>query len=266
MNILITGSNGYVGRNLYKKLSSKYNITTINRQIFDLRDYYSTREWFANKFFDVVIHTAIKGGSRLHQDNSNIIDDNIKMYYNLLNCRDNYTKFINIGSGAEIHDSNSYYGLSKKIINHSILDKPNFYTLRIYGLFNENEINTRFIKSNILRYINKENIIVYKNRLMDFIYFDDFTKIIETYIDNDSLNKEIDCVYTKKYSLLDIASFINRLDNYTVDIQIVESTMDYDYIGTSAPSNICANFTGLEQGITNSYRKIKHEENMVCAK
>lgn len=266
MNILITGSNGYIGRNLNKKLSSKYNITTINRQVFDLRDYYSTREWFANKFFDVVIHTAIKGGSRLHQDNSNIIDDNIKMYYNLLNCRDNYTKLINIGSGAEIYDSNSYYGLSKKIINHSILDKPNFYTLRIYGLFNENEINTRFIKTNIIRYINKENLVVYKNRLMDFIYFDDFTKIIETYIDNDNLDKDIDCVYTKKYSLLDITSFINKLDNYTVDIEIVESITDYDYIGTSVPSNICSNFIGLEQGIINSYRKIKHEENMVCTK
>lgn len=265
MNILITGANGYVGSNLYRYLNNKYQITTITRQDFDLINREQTKNWFDGKFFDVIIHTAIKGGSRLKEDDCSILDDNINMYYNLLSCKQHYNKFINIGSGAEIYNPNSFYGLSKKIINHSILDKPNFYTLRIYGLFNENEINTRFIKSNILRYINKENIIVYKNRLMDFIYFDDFTKIIETYIDNDSLNKEIDCVYTKKYSLLDIASFINRLDNYTVDIEIVESTMDYDYIGTSAPSNICANFTGLEQGIINSYRKIKNEKDMVCS-
>lgn len=265
MNILITGSDGYIGNNLYEKLNHKYSITKINRKTFDLCDYYSTKEWFADKFFDVIIHTAIKGGSRLSNDNANIIDDNISMYYNLLKCRENYNKFINIGSGAEIFASDSYYGLSKKIINTSISNKSNFYSLRIYGLFNENELETRFIKSNINRYLKKNDIIIYKNKLMDFIYFDDFLKILTTYIETtNNLEKNIDCVYEKKYSLLDIANIINELDNHRVKINIIDNSLENNYIGNY--TNICnINFVGLKQGITNTYRKLQNEKDMVCA-
>ena len=41
----------------------------------------------------------------------------------------------------------------------AILNNDNFFNLRIYGIFDHDEWNSRFIKSNILRYINKEKII-----------------------------------------------------------------------------------------------------------
>jgi nucleoside-diphosphate-sugar epimerase len=266
MNILITGGNGYIGANLNQYLKDKYTITTINRQTFDLTDREKTKNWFDNKFFDVVIHTAIKGGSRLIADDSSVLDNNINMYYNILSCRDNFNKFINIGSGAEIYDPNSYYGLSKKLISTSILDKKNFYTLRIYGLFDEHELDSRFIKQNIKRYIKKNDIIIHKNKLMDFIYFQDFLQIIIRYIEDIELPKEIDCSYIEKFSLKDIAETINQLDNYHVNIQILDANIDKDYIGSPTPSNIAINFIGLKQGIINSYREIKNEKNMVCSK
>lgn len=263
MNILITGASGYIGSNINKCLKNQYNITTITRQSFDLTDRENTTKWFSNKFFDVVIHTAIKGGSRLKSDDPNILDDNISMYYNLLSCRNNFNKFINLGSGAEIFDPNSFYGLSKKIINTSAIQKNNFYTLRIYGLFDEYELSSRFIKNSINNYINKNKIIIHKNKMMDFIYFQDFLQIIIRYIEDTELPKDIDCVYAKKYSLLDIANLINNLDSYRVDIDMSDPVTDYDYVGTATPSNICSNFIGLEQGIINSYRKIKNEKDMV---
>lgn len=265
MNILITGANGYVGSNLYRYLNNKYQITTITRQDFDLINREQTKNWFNGKFFDVIIHTAIKGGSRLKEDDCSILDDNINMYYNLLSCKQHYNKFINIGSGAEIYNPNSFYGLSKKIINTSALQKNNFYTLRIYGLFNEYELSSRFIKNSINNYINKNKITIHKNKMMDFIYFQDFLQIIIRYIEDAELPKDIDCVYAKKYSLLDIANLINKLDSYRVDIDMADSVLDYDYIGKATPSNICSNFIGLEQGIINSYRKIKNEKDMVCS-
>lgn len=265
MNILITGANGYVGSNLYRYLNNKYHITTITRQDFDLINRQQTKNWFDDKFFDVVIHTAIKGGSRLKADDCSILDDNINMYYNLLSCKQHYNKFINIGSGAEIYNPDSFYGLSKKIISTSTLQKDNFYTLRIYGLFDEYELPSRFIKNSINNYINKNKITIYKNKMMDFIYFQDFLQIITNYIENNELPKDIDCVYKKKYSLLDIANLINQLDNYKIDIDIIDPIADYDYISTTTQSNVYSNFIGLEQGIINSYRKIKNEKDMVCS-
>lgn len=264
MNILITGGNGYIATGLYKHLSSKYNITSISRQTFDLSNYEQTKSWFSNKFFDIVIHTAIIGGNRLKIENGETILFNLLMFDNLVDVKKHFNKLITFGSGAEFVNSKSPYGLSKKIINSICHTLPNFYNLRLYGLFDDNEDKRRFIKSNIYRYINKESIIVYKNKYMDFFYLEDFIKIIELYINKNNLPKEIDCVYQKKYSLFDIAAIINGLDNHKSKIIIEDNRPDINYIGNYYDLNIP--YTGLEQGIKDTYRKIKHEKDMVCPK
>jgi nucleoside-diphosphate-sugar epimerase len=255
MRILITGKNGYVGRSLHSYLYSKHDITIVGKQDFDLTNWEETNKWFKGKQFDVVIHTAVVGGSRLKKEDSSIIDQNLKMYYNLLDQQDKYTKFIHFGSGAEGH-LNTPYGLSKFIINQSTKDKPNFYNLRIFGVFDENEWETRFIKANIKRYINKEAIQVFEDKMMDFIYMKDLITIVEHYLNNNDLPKEIDCMYlgTKSY-LSDIARIINKLDDYKVPILTGKDTSSY--VGHYHPLNL--DFIGLEQGIKETYNKLKNE-------
>jgi nucleoside-diphosphate-sugar epimerase len=249
-----------------KYFNVQYNIFQINRQIFDLRDTNSTNKWFDSLdnslFFDAVIHTAIKGGNRLESDNSSVLDDNIRMYLNLLNHKHRYKKFINIGSGAEKYSPDSFYGLSKKIIASSLADKENCYNLRIYGVFDQNELERRFIKSNIIRYIQKENIIIHHDKLMDFIYLSDFIKIVQKYIDYENIPKTLDCVYEQKYSLINIANIINGLGDHRVSIDLQNQKHDSDYIGNYYDIHI--KFCGLEHGISETYRKIKDEKNMVC--
>ena len=98
MNILLTGSQGYVGSGIIRSLGNTYNITQINRNIFDLRDSDLTKEWFSklsrDTYFDVVIHCAVEGGSRLKEDDVSVLDNNLRMYYNLLNQKEHYNKFI----------------------------------------------------------------------------------------------------------------------------------------------------------------------------
>ena len=267
MNILLTGSQGYIGSGIIRSLSGIHNIIPINRQVFDLRDSYATNQWFSklskDTYFDVVIHTAIKGGNRLQPDKSDILDDNIIMYLNLLSHRDRYNKFINIGSGAEKSSPDSFYGLSKKAIASSILDKENFYNLRIYGIFDEYELDRRFIKSNINRYIAKNNLIINQNKYMDFIYFDDFISILTQYINYDTMPKNMDCVYKDKYALTDISNMINQLSDYSISIELKKTGDDSSYIGEYY--NTSLDYIGLAEGIRRTYRKLKNEKNMVCS-
>ena len=162
MNILITGGNGYIAKSLHKGLEY-YNVTTITRKDFDLTDREATNKWFDSKYFDVVIHTAIVGGSRFHDDNADVLYQNLQMFFNLYNNKHCFGKLINFGSGAELGMPNDPYGLSKKVISKFIDPEPFFYNIRIYGVYDKNEWDTRFIKSNIKRYINKKpiNIIFY---------------------------------------------------------------------------------------------------------
>jgi nucleoside-diphosphate-sugar epimerase len=257
MKILITGGNGYIAKSLYNGLKDKYNITLITREDFDLIDSIATYNWFKDKKFDIIIHTAVVGGSRLKPENTSVIDQNLQMYYNLLECKDKFTKFLHFGSGAEIHAQDTPYGLSKHVIRQSILDKDNFYNLRIFAVFDENELDTRFIKSNIKKYINKEPIEIHQNKFMDFFYMKDLVMLVDYCILNNNIPKEINCIYNNVCTLEKIAMLINELDKHKVSIIKVDPNEGKGYYG--GKDWLYLPFIGLEQGIKEMYNKLKNE-------
>ena len=146
------------------------------------------------------------------------------------------------------------YGLSKNVINRIIEHETNFYNIRVYGVFDENELDTRFIKSNIKRYITNQPLEIHQNKLMDFIYMEDLISLVKYYIENTDVNKITEGCYVKKYSLIDIANIINNLSNYKVSINVHNEGIALPYIGKTTPP---IEFIGLEKGIKNVYNELK---------
>lgn len=255
MKILITGGNGYIARSLYIGLKDKYNITCVSRKDFDLTNYEQTAHWFINKHFDVVIHTAVVGGSRLIVDNENIVNQNLLMYYNLVALEDQFNRFITFGSGAEITTPWEPYGFSKRIITESMRNKNKYYNLRIRAVFDENELDTRFIKGNLLRYINHEPMIIHQNKHMDFFYMKDLISLVDFYItEKNPILHEVDCCYNYNLTLLEITNFINNLDKHKVEIKIQTDSIGNAYIGQYLP--LLSPLVGLTQGIKAVYNKL----------
>jgi nucleoside-diphosphate-sugar epimerase len=252
MNILITGGNGYLATALKRMTSSE--ITVVTRQDLDLRSSVEVNRFFSDKYFDVVIHTAIDGGSRLRVDTMSIMDNNLRMYYNILDNQHKFDRFISIGSGAELYQINTAYGLSKHVIRQSMLENSICYNIRVFAVFDENELPTRFIKSNINRYIKKEPILIHQNKQMDFFYMDDFINVMEYYITEKTPPKEFNCTYDYSYSLLDVANKINMLSDYKVSIDIEKPEMGVKFSGE--PNNIKFNYVGLDEGIQRVYNKL----------
>jgi dTDP-4-dehydrorhamnose reductase len=253
MKILITGGNGYIAKNINNTLWDRYHILAPGRNELDLTDTKSVNNFFEGKVFDCVIHTAVKGGSRLIEDDQIVLLDNILMMTNLHSQKDKFLKLINLGTGAEHLPTN--YGKSKKWCNDLVNKTENWHTARIYGVFDENELDTRFIKSNIKRYINDEPIIIHQDKIMDFIYMPDLVSIVENIILGNINDKEVDCVYGDTVSLSLIAKWINNLSNYKVPINYNSNVLAEHYIGL--PKDLDLNYVGLEQGIKNVYDKLK---------
>lgn len=269
--ILVTGANGYIGSTLINNLEG--DITKLTRAEVDLTSDQQVDNFFKDKKFDLVIHCATTGGNRLQEDDASITHQNLQMFYNLLRNKKHYKKLINIGSGAEfdrktkicpVWNNNKYptdpYGMSKHIINQIIQNTDNFYNIRVYAVFDENELDTRFIKANIKRYINNEPIIIYKDKIMDFFYMKDFINIVNYYINNRTLPKELDCTYKHSHHLHNIAQMINDLGDYKVDVQI-QNGNDFDnpYFGNKMPLEILQiKLTGLKNGIKETYNKLKN--------
>jgi len=256
MRILITGGGGYIAKSIYGALKDDYSIVNPNRQELDLTCKHSIKSFFdKNGYFDTVIHAAIKGGSRLNVDDWSVLDANLSMYYNLCSKERYFNKFINIGSGAEIYSPDTPYGLSKKAIAKSIESKSDKYiNLRVFAIFDENELDTRFIKANIKRAINSEPLEVYEDKYMDFFYMEDFIEVIKDVLNSKNQQKEVNCVYEKKYKLSEIASIINKLSSNPNKIKICKNSK-IDYIA-NYKRPIITNLFGLENAIAKVYRKL----------
>ena len=265
-SILITGSNGYIARNIAKRLQG-YEVTLTNRTNLNPLNESDVDNFFKDKYFDVVLHTAIKGGTRLSPDQPDFVYQNCLMHFNILKNSNSYGKYISFGSGAEldratnVNEDSDYlnplpidpYGMSKILIAKSGETFNKFYNIRIFNIFCEDELPTRMIKGNIFRYINKEKMVIHQDKYMDFMYFDDFMKIINYYIQNENCPKSINCSYENKYLLSDIALIINNLDSHKVEVEIQDGRLGKSYTGKFELDHYGIEVNNLERGIQKCY-------------
>ncbi|CAB4125461.1 WcaG Nucleoside-diphosphate-sugar epimerases [uncultured Caudovirales phage] len=257
VKILITGGSGYIARSLVNAFKNEYEVTSISREDFDMTSFKAMNKFFEGKYFDVVIHTAVSGGSRLKKETSSNIDINLIMYYNLLQHRENYGKFIHFGSGAEEHTPETPYGLSKRVIAKSILEQDRFYNIKVFGVFDENELDTRFIKANLKRYINKEPMMIDAHKKMTFFYMKDLITLVKHYIDSIPTTLRIEgyCAYCSDYTLREITDMINELGDYKVLVYMTEEFAN-DYTSNYS-AGYGLRYIGFKKGLQEVYNKLK---------
>ena len=268
MRILITGKDGFIGKGLSSSLT-EFELITVGRTDLNLCDRTQVNQFFEQQdAFDVVIHTAISGGRRNYDtvDGSDVIQNNLLMFFNLLSNKHKFKKLIQLGSGAEFDRftgkninelseiRSSYpidaYGMSKNIISRICDTEKDCYTFYIYNIFGPNELPTRMVSGNIIKYINKQDLVVYKNKIMDFFSMEDFVKLCKFYIANENLPKTVQCCYSNKTTLLDIANMINNLGEHKVNVKLLNSDSDTSYCGDSALlESLPIQFTGLDHGL-----------------
>jgi nucleoside-diphosphate-sugar epimerase len=258
LKVLITGGNGYIAKSIYSNICNEHDVILISRTELDFTRREEVQQYFKDKYFDIVIHTAVRGGSRLKPlEDPEIVLINLLMYDNLMRCRDRFDRLIHFGSGAE-EAADSPYGFSKHIISELMKLDSKSINIKIYAVFDENELDTRFIKGNILRYINREDIVIHQDKQMDFFYMKDLISLIKWVInqhEKEYIVQDMNCSYLEKYTLTQIAGIINSLDEHKVGIKIENKEPGANYSGGHPVMPFP--LIGLEQGIKEIYNILK---------
>lgn len=249
-NILITGATGFIGKNLKNYLQKKYILFAPSHGELDLLDTESVGQYLLNNHINIVIHTANKNNTEKSATEYEVLDCNLRMYYNLIKYREHYQKMIYFGSGAEYgknQDLNNIseskfgdvipgdpYGFSKYIMAQEALHSENIYDLCLFGVYGRyEEWQRRFISNAICRALFKRPITLSQNALFDYLYIDDLIKIVEWFLENTPKYHRYNITRGDSVSLLDLAQLVNKCFHDELDIEIAKPGWKYAYSGSN---------------------------------
>lgn len=201
MKIFLTGGNGFIGRNIKEQLGHTYEIIAPTHEELDLTDGKAVYEFLENNPVDIVVHAANIGGTRKQQHVFGITHVNLKMFFNLVRAKPFFKRMINLGSGAEYdkqqplikvketdfdkHVPNDEYGLYKYVCSQYAAKVDYITHLRLFAVFGKYEdYEIRFISNAICRALLNAPITMRQNVMFDYIFIDDFIRILERCIES----------------------------------------------------------------------------------
>jgi nucleoside-diphosphate-sugar epimerase len=249
VNILITGGNGFLGSNLIKKLileghslyvfsNSTNNIDDVLDQIqFDfgyVEDIIKFKDKIISFSPDIILYNGWSGGNNYNDiNNINQFHNNVTpgiSFIEMLKDLPKKPKFIGFGTILEYgyHSSpidESYkespidlYGLSKLTFgkySKMICDRYGieWVWIRLGYNYGPGDVKTRLIPSIINKCLKNEDIILDGcNKIIDYLYIDDFTEFISNLIST-NLTGIYNISSGNQYTLKEIISIIYTLSS-----------------------------------------------------
>jgi len=253
MKILITGGNGFIAKNLFEQLNIEQTVLSLNRKDLDLLDSSKVFDYIKSNQFDVIIHTATYDAAPKHstKDPSKVLENNLKMFFNISRCKDDFGKMIYFGSGAEFGRENwipkmkedyfdqhvpvDQYGFSKYIMTKYAQLSSNMYNLRLFGVFGKYEDwRVRFISNACCRAVLNLPIRINQNVFFDHLYIDDLIKIVNWFINNKTQKNVYNVCTDNVNDFKTLAEKIIKISGKRLDINIKTEGLGREYSGDNS--------------------------------
>lgn len=246
--ILITGSSGFLGKNLFNFLNNQYDTHGLSRNDVDLNDFTATRSYIEKINPSLVIHCAWNLNRTTYNDFS-VQYQNYQMTKNLVDiCVESNIKIMCMGSCFEyspgpqiMKEANqtfpvNLYGFAKKECLSYIQEKyKNYVWIRLFHVFGKDGNN--IINETVNSLQNNKKIKLSKcEQNIDYIYVKDFLRAVGLILEKDLMGVINICNNNKlslKKTILEIAEILNKSQELiSFDNASISNT--YSYVGDNS--------------------------------
>ena len=259
--VLITGGNGFIGRNLVEHLTGSFTVVAPSRGELDLSDVDAVDRFFKSTRIDFVVHSATTPGHRNAPPASDLVERDVRMFAALVRNRERFGKMVLISSGSVYGRRHSQPKMKEECLASSIPDDSAGFSkyccarwsehiegiveLRPFGVFGKFEdYAIRFISNAICKVLFGLPITIKQNRKFDYVYIDDLVRVVERCFLEDvpcrSYNVTPDCAVELKA----LAQMVVQVSGSDVPILIKQPGMGLEYSGDNA--RLRQTFPGIE--------------------
>lgn len=247
MNILVTGSTGFMGSNIVPIFKKRHVVFTPNRQALNLFDRDSILSYIKDNSIDVIIHLANPNPVKNQKCDSfdRLFEDSLRMFMNLYSLKDHYKKMIYIGSGAEYdkrfdisnakesdvfnHLPVDSYGLAKHIMNKLILLSDNVFNCCVFGCYGPGDFKNKFITHCINCCKSSDKITINQDCKFDFIHVFDLARYLLWMIDADLKHKMYNVSSGQHLYLTEIAEIVKKEMHSSLPIVVLKPGFNLEY-------------------------------------
>lgn len=272
LNILLTGSGGFIGKNLKNYFEDKYNLLCPRSYELDLTDACAVKKYFIDHKIDFVVHCGSIGGVRNVADKNSTIVDNLAMVRNILEAKEENVRVILFGSGAmygksrplhKVSESEigkflpeDLYGQSKVVIANEIKDRNDVLCLNIFACYGYGEKESRFPSYAVNQVLRGQDIEINQNVVFDYLFVEDMQKIVHWFIEHEPQDNIINITPDKSVSLQRIAEIVNGFGERKVNVVLKTEEVGNEYTGDNSllkKNYPNVNFTPIELGLKKLY-------------
>ena len=252
MKVLITGGSGFIGQNLREKLGDKYLIQAPSSEELNLLDAVTVSDYLRRNAFDMIIHSATWNATRTSpKDTSLVLENNLRMFFNLARRKDDFGRMIYFGSGAEYSRENWFprmkeqffdthmptdqYGFSKYVMAKYSEGAGNIHNLRLFGIYGKYEDwRIRFISNACARAVHDFPITIRQNVYFDYLYIDDLVEIVRNFIDREIGATTFNVCTGITFDLITLAKLVIAVSGKDLAIEVAKAGLGREYSGDNS--------------------------------
>jgi UDP-glucose 4-epimerase len=279
MRVMVTGGNGFIGRNLVAHLSERHEVLAPGRAELDLSDAVAVDSWFARNRVDVVVHGAVRPGHRNAADPSRQLWMNLRMFHGLARNADAFGRLILLSSGA-VYDitrpndlvredelgaslPSDEHGLSKYAIAQHLelagrAGAIDAVELRLFGVFGPHEdYAIRFISNAICKALFGLPITLRQDRVFSYLDVADLGPIVEAFLGGPHGHVAYNVTPDAADHLVALAERVRERAGGQVPIEVATPGLGLPYSGSNARLRSelqQARFTPIDVSIDRLYR------------
>lgn len=274
--VLLTGSGGFVGKNLKPFLENKgLKVIAPRSSEYDFCDAKTVQKLVAEHKPDAFILAGFYGINTPIPP-QDIYEKNLQILNNFIAVSGGKPVFT-FGSGAEFDKSSDIisatdeswantppadlYGRAKYLISQEIKKHENVWNLRLFGVYGPHETSTRFITHAINCVLKNETITMRQNVRFSYLEVGDLCRLVYHFLQNLPKHKFINMVPPFTVETKTLAAMVNKIAGTNFPIIPAKEGLANEYTGK--PENLLKEvpdfeFTPLETGIKRLYEFIKN--------